>query len=315
MTDHSIEGSGRDLTRSINVAALSAKTLQEALGERVKQCEDHGRYHSSGVRYLGFREIWTGCPDCEEARLAADRQAEAQERAARALANMEAMLGQAAIPKRFMGRSLDNFNASTPEQKHALDVASEYAKNFPHHAKLGDSLVFSGLPGTGKSHLGTAIQQHLIPRHCSLYITCTGLIRAVRATWSRDSERTEVEVLREFGTVELLVIDEVGVQNGTDNEQGLIFDVLDRRYREMRPTILLTNQDKAGFKSFVGDRVFDRLTETARWVSFDWASYRPTARNGSPSNELNFNRERVMQINDAEKLCADCGPLHVPALR
>lgn len=138
-----------------------------------------------------------------------------------------------------------------------------------------------------------------MPAHVGLYLTCAGLIRAVRATWSRDSERTEVDVLRELGTVALLVIDEVGVSGGTDNEQALIFDVLDRRYRDMRPTILLTNLDKAGFKVFVGDRVYDRLTETARWVIFDWDSYRPTARKqfaarndfgrGSPSNEPNFN--------------------------
>ena len=61
-------------------------------------------------------------------------------------------------------------------------------------------------------------------------------------------------------------------------EQTILFDVLDRRYRDMMPTILLTNQDKKGFKEFIGERTFDRLVETARWVPFDWPSYRPTAR-------------------------------------
>jgi DNA replication protein DnaC len=46
----------------------------------------------------------------------------------------------------------------------------------------------------------------------------------------------------------------------------------------MMPTILLTNQAKLGFKEFIGERSYDRLTETSRWVSFDWASYRPQAR-------------------------------------
>jgi DNA replication protein DnaC len=46
----------------------------------------------------------------------------------------------------------------------------------------------------------------------------------------------------------------------------------------MRPTILLTNQDKAGLKTFIGERAFDRLTETSRWIPFDWASYRLQAR-------------------------------------
>ena len=68
------------------------------------------------------------------------------------------------------------------------------------------------------------------------------------------------------------------VQFGTDSEQNHIFDVLDSRYREMRPTIILTNMDKEGLKGFVGDRVFDRMTEVAKWVPFAWASYRTTAR-------------------------------------
>ena len=248
------------------------------LGDRTETCHEHGQFTATGTR-LGKREVWTTCPDCKEDRLAAEQQAEAREQADRARAHLEAMLGQAAIPKRFMTRSLENFVAETPEQHHALTVAREFAENFAHHAERGDSLIFSGPPGTGKSHLATALLQAVMPECVGLYVTCMGLIRAVRATWGRDSERTEVEILREFGTVDLLVIDEVGVQNGTDNEQSLIFDVIDRRYREMRPTVMLTNQDKAGFKAFVGDRVFDRLTETARWVPFDWASYRPKARN------------------------------------
>jgi DNA replication protein DnaC len=104
------------------------------------------------------------------------------------------------------------------------------------------------------------------------------LIRSVRETWRRDCEKTETQVLNYLQYLDLLVIDEVGVQYGTDGEQTVIFDVLDRRYREMRPTVILTNQDKDGFKGFVGDRTFDRLAETARWVPFDWQSYRPTAR-------------------------------------
>jgi DNA replication protein DnaC len=284
MTDRSSENSGRDLARVIATATASTRPLKESLGERAQECAVHGEYRSSGIRYLGSREVWTLCPDCEEARVAAERRAEAQKQAERAQARLESMLGQAAIPKRFATRSLDNFIATTPGQVHALHLARDFAENFEARAERGDGLIFSGAPGTGKSHLATAIQQYIMPCHASLYITCMGLIRAVRATWGgRDAERSEAEVLREFGTVELLVIDEIGVQSGTDNELSLIFEVLDRRYREMRPTVLLTNQDRAGFKSFVGERVYDRLRETAQWVAFDWESYRPKARQDATS--------------------------------
>lgn len=256
-------------------------TSNNALGVKTMDCEAHGEFQSTGTRYsIGrmTREIWTPCPDCEEAKIAAERQAESVAKASVMRAHLEEMLSESAIPARFIGRTLENFQASTDAQRAALEIATDYAKNFEVVLKRGDSLILSGLPGTGKSHLATAVLQAIMPAHCGLYVTCMGLIRAVRETWRKDSEQSEREVLAMLGGVPLLVLDEIGVQYGTDGEQTILFDVLDKRYRDMKPTILLTNQDKSGLKQFIGDRTFDRLTETSRWVSFDWASYRPEAR-------------------------------------
>ncbi len=260
-----------------NVLRGNTKT-KEALGEKQVHCADHGVYTSTGTKYMGFREIWTPCPDCEEARLARERQLEAQKRAEQAAARLQHAIGEALIPARFIGRSLENFVASTPGQERALSIAQEYAENFEQHAKRGTGLILSGLPGTGKSHLATAILQAIMPEHIGLYTTCMNVIRAIRGTWRKDSEMSESEVLRIYGTAPLLVLDEIGVQYGTDGEQTILFDVLDRRYREMKPTIFLTNQDADGMKQFIGERTFDRLREVSRWVAFDWESYRPQAR-------------------------------------
>ncbi len=247
---------------------------REVLGEKTLMCATHGEFKANGVRYLGKRA-------CEEARLAGERQAQAQQRADAARARIEAMIEESAIPARFIGRGFDNFQATTDAQRAALKVTQDYAANFWTHRKRGTGLILSGLPGTGKSHLAGAVLQAIMPQHQGLYITCMGLIRAVRGTWRKDSERSEGQVLNMLCTVPLLVLDEIGVQYGTDGEQTILFDVLDRRYRELMPTILITNQAKEGFKQFVGERSFDRLVETSRWVSFDWESHRPTARRES----------------------------------
>lgn len=252
--------------------------MREPLGDKSIHCHEHGVYIASGVRYMGRREIWTPCPECEEARLAAERKAEAERRAEQERAALEAAIGEAAIPARFIGRTLDNYKVTSPSQEHALAIAKEFAENFKVHYKRGSCLIYSGLPGTGKSHLAAAILQAIMPAHVGMYTTCMGLIRQIRATWRRDAERSESEVLDLLAGVPLLVIDEIGVQYGTDGEQTILFDVLDRRYRDMQPTILLTNQAKQGFKEYIGERTFDRLVETGRWVPFDWESYRPTAR-------------------------------------
>lgn len=269
-------------SENTEVAGFKRPTLpavmREPLGERQGDCPAHGAFVSTGVRYAAKREIWTRCPTCVEAELAAQRQAEADEQADKAREKLEARLQHSAIPARFIGRTFENFRAETPAQLFALSAAREFAENFGEHLKRGSGLIFSGLPGTGKSHLAGAVLQSIMPQHCGLYTTCMDVIRSVRGTWRKDSDRSESEVLGTLAGVPLLVLDEIGVQYGTDGEQTILFDVLDKRYRDMLPTIFLTNQSKDGFKQFIGERSYDRLTQTCKWVAFDWASFRPQAR-------------------------------------
>ena len=256
-------------------------TSTHDLGRADKSCETHGAYVAAGKRFvLGtyVREIWSECPACvaereQSEQVKADREAAERNRAA-----LESMFGQAMIPARFQGRTFATYQASEPEQKRALEICQAFALDFEAALKSGYSLILSGKPGTGKSHLAAAILQAIMPRHVGAYMTLMDLIRAVRETWRRDSEHSESQILRRLTECPLLVIDEIGVQYGTDGERAVLFDVLDRRYREMRPTILMTNLGKEDFRAAIGDRVFDRLTEVARWIPFDWPSYRATAR-------------------------------------
>jgi len=248
------------------------------LGQRQASCPEHGPYTSTG-KLLLRREVWSQCPACADAAAKSRADAEAREQAERLAAKRLAAIGQACIPTRFQTMTFDAYKADTPEQRAALARVRDYVENFRDHKRTGAGLVMAGLPGTGKTHLAAAACLALIGQHWVHYTTCMGLIRMVRDTWRRDSERTERDVLKLLGeTIDLLVIDEIGVQYGTDGEQTILFEVLDRRYAEMRPTLLLTNQDKAGFKAFIGERVADRLTQTHSWMAFDWPSYRRAAR-------------------------------------
>lgn len=270
--------SDRGMEKLVDRVLYSSAASRKDLGTRAVSCPDHGDYTSTGALLFGSREIWTGCHGCIERDRVQAKEAEERLAADRRRAELLSMIGRAAVPERFAGRTLDNFNASTPEQHVALEISKEFARNFEKHLRNGSGLVFSGMPGTGKSHLAISILQAIMPQHCGLYTTCMRLIRDVRGTWRRDSDRSESEVLRMFSTVPLLVLDEIGVQYGTDGEQTILFEVLDSRYQEMKPTILLTNQDKNGFKEYIGERSFDRLRESSRWVVFDWESYRTIAR-------------------------------------
>lgn len=246
---------------------------EQAPAAQEKTCDVHGAFESRHI----MGRIWSRCPRCEdERRRVEEAQAEDDARKARE-ARQRKLLGRAAIPERFVGKDFANFHADTEAKRAALTILRDYAENFDRNAQAGQGLILSGKPGTGKSHLAGAVLQSQLSRDV-LYATCLDIIRMIRETWRKDSDRSERQVLSYLGGLDLLVIDEMGVQYGTDGEQTVLFDVLDRRYRDVKPTILLTNQDAAGLKAYLGERTFDRIRETCRLVAFDWESYRPQAR-------------------------------------
>lgn len=249
------------------------KTREES---RESTCETHGAYAEKGIVLpIGRREPkWMGCPQCNAIRQAEGeaREREVQERERQR--RMEQRLSQSGIPQRFRDRTFANFVADTDAKRNALAVASDFAENFAEHRERGTTVVFSGKPGTGKSHLAIAAAMSVMTSGTALYLNALDLVRMVRDTWRRDSEMTESAVLHELSTVSLLVIDEIGVQYGTEGEQVILFDVLNRRYRDLMPTILLTNLGAKGMKEFLGERSFDRLREGGIWVAFDWESHR-----------------------------------------
>ncbi|WP_198924196.1 ATP-binding protein [Acidithiobacillus caldus] len=224
-----------------------------------RECKRHGRYPISLVDEQGVIRYRTPvCPVC------------AAEQASRRL--MEG----AAIPKRFLNCSFDNYVVECEGQQTALMVCRDYALHFADRYRRGSCLILCGLPGTGKNHLATAIAQAVLFQGYSvLQITAHDLIARIRQTWQREEgRRGEREVIREFATVGLLILDEVGKTFGGDGERVHLFEVIDNRYREMKPTLILSNESVERIEQFLGAAAFDRLCQDGEVLFFDWESHR-----------------------------------------
>lgn len=245
--------------------------------QRESTCPTHGAFTENGGSFFaGDEPRWFGCSTCNKAaRSAEEAEATRREEAARQ-SRIEARLNAAGIPMAFRDRTFDAYETLTPEMADAARIVREFAGDFwSRHNRAGTFLVLGGERGTGKSHLAIAAAAAVMARGTAMYTRAGDLIRRVRGTWRRDSQQSEEEVLSLFSVgIDLLVIDEVGVQRGTEDEQLILFDVLDRRYSELRPTILLTNLSGPAFAEFLGPRIMDRLRERAVFVPFKWESYR-----------------------------------------
>ena len=75
--------------------------------------------------------------------------------------------------------------------------------------------------------------------------------------------------------VDLLIIDEVGAQAGTDSERGHLLEVIDLRYQAELPTIVISNCGRDGLTHSLGERAVDRLRDHGGLLCvFDWPRYR-----------------------------------------
>jgi DNA replication protein DnaC len=241
---------------------------------RQSVCETHGPYQETGIIFNSKEPKWTGCQSCYQAKKQLEEHKQQELIKIQEQERIEKRLNQAGIPLKFRDKSFDNYIADTAEKQNALTIAKHYLEEFEENFKTGASLIFAGKAGTGKTHLAMAIALGVMPKHTAMYLNALDAIRMVRDTWRKDSSKSELEVLNLLGSIDLLVIDEVGVQAGTDNEQMLMFDIINRRYRDSKPMILLTNLDKKGFAEYMTERSADRLRENGSWVAFNWESYR-----------------------------------------
>jgi DNA replication protein DnaC len=242
-------------------------------------CAKHGSFPIRQINVAESVIRITRCPACSKED--ADREAaeRAEKERAERQAKIEARLEQAGIPALFRERTFDNYEFPTSEQLRARNRFYTFAQNFDHHLKRGTVLVGIGKVGTGKSHLACAAANYLMARGHTVYFTSTArLFTKIRGTWSRNSELTEEQMLRQFESIDLMILDEIGLQRGTDDEIRTLHELLEARRLNCKPTILLTNLDVPSLKAYLGERFMDRLSESGVSVKFDWESHRRQSR-------------------------------------
>ncbi len=239
---------------------------------RPDNCAAHGAFES--ICY--FAGAWTRCPACTAEAQRREEAAEAQRKLDLRIAAWERRLGHAGIPERFRDRTLDTYLAATPGQRAALEFARHYADDFDAVLATGRSALFVGKFGTGKTHIAVGIALQIMrARRTALFITTVRALRRVKDTWSRDSKETESQAIASLVFPDLLILDEVGVQFGSEAEKIILFDVLNERYEKRKPTLLLSNLPTTDVRAFLGERIYDRLREDGgQFVAFDWESHR-----------------------------------------
>ena len=140
----------------------------------------------------------------------------------------------------------------------------------------GEVVHLLGPPGTGKSHLATALGAEAVRAGKRVYRASLAEVIDMLVRAERDGRLPER--LRFFNRNTLLIVDEIGYLPIDRNGANLFFQLVSRRYE--RGSILVTsNQSLSGWGEVFGDRliataILDRLLHHSTIVNIKGESYR-----------------------------------------
>lgn len=255
------------------------------------QCEKHGMFEKEVIcNSDGSPMFKPRCPECvkeaqaewEAGREERERQAliEQKRKEAEARHNRLHFIG---VPEEYINKTFKCFSSATDSSANALNLTRRFVNGWEKAKEGGYGLLFFGSCGTGKTHLACAAIQEILdtyqnPEPISMKYTRTmDLIREYRETWSDKEGRSESDVIQYYSSLDLLVLDEVGVQSGSSNEQQILFSILDRRVTNSKPTILISNLNRKDIQTLLGERLFDRIQSKCVPCVFTGKSHRKPA--------------------------------------
>lgn len=239
------------------------------------RCEAHQCEFITGLDPTDEREhFWDTpryCQKCRQEERDVQEKLKAQLRDAEWAKEYPRRQARAGVPPRFLHATLETVITETAPHREVLAVLRQFSET--QGQKPANLLLVGGL-GTGKSFSGYALANAWLQVDRDVCVlTAIALIRQVRETWRGEGER-ESTVIKRLATVDLLVLDEVGIQNGSANELTILTDILNQRYEHLKPTVVIGNLTIAEVTTVLGERAVDRFREGGRVLSFTWPSRR-----------------------------------------
>lgn len=108
-------------------------------------------------------------------------------------------------------------------------VVQRFIQGFKN-VKIG--IIFVGKNGTGKTHIATAIANEFKKNTPIIFETLTDIVEKYSKSYKK---HTEIELIKLYTKVDLLIIDDLGVENMNDWMLSKLFSILNERMKNELP--------------------------------------------------------------------------------
>ena len=166
--------------------------------------------------------------------------------------------------------SFDNFDAS--QNPSAFQAARQYAMDFGRGTRHG--LVFYGRPGSGKTHLASAIVNHLVQKGFQPAVVSVGdLAELIKSSYGEEG-KTVREEIRALRSRDLVVLDDWGQEKATETTSSIILSMVSDRLKNDRPILATTNLPPDKLAAHVGGPMYSRLVGGCDFYAMTGDDYR-----------------------------------------
>lgn len=189
-----------------------------------------------------------------------------------------------------------NFDSCITGENKSFDIAynrcKKYCENSKEILEKGYGIYIYGDKGTGKTHLTSCMANNLIRQYKQvLFTNFFEISKSIRATFK--GKGNEIDLINKISNVDFLFIDDLGTEKVTKEGedtwlQDKIFEVINKRYNNMKPTIFTSNYSLQELVQDRGllDKTVDRILELSNAIiKIEGDSYR---RKNRTSNDICF---------------------------
>lgn len=237
--------------------------MQICRPSKISTCSRCGEQQGILIEILGKERIMPKLCRCQAKALQAYHQ---QEQNRERQQRLEKLKAYSMMDEQFKHFTFENYKEDEYNSK-ALQVGLQYCKQWQDMKIQNIGLLLFGPPGTGKSFLSFAIanrlMENLIP---VIAISSIGLLNKIKDSYSRWGKEGEVEIINTLKNAALLVLDDLGAENGTEWAKEKLYEIIDSRNRCGKPLIITMNLNREQLKQKLTSsdgvtRTYDRIVE------------------------------------------------------
>lgn len=131
--------------------------------------------------------------------------------------------------------------------------------------KSDQGLLFAGDIGSGKTFLAGAITNALLDHEKQvLFLVVPDFLDELRATYQKQGEFSEADLMNAARNAEILVLDDLGAHNYSEWTQNKIFSLINYRVNHGLPCIITTNISIEEMSGVVGARTVSRIIGSSK---------------------------------------------------